>query len=188
MRDNISGCHYVNLGTLTISGATTSTSGYLDTRGFDAASIVVVNGTITNAGTAAGFTVTLQESADTTGAAAATATETVNGNTVTVTNDAADDVVAGKMGYLGNKRYIGVTATGTLGTSAVITLLGALSLPSVGPASTSGTVVARTLSFKAGRYCGPSSNLGGNHARKDHEGRRLSMLSRGAYRGSLSIR
>ena len=63
MRDNISGCQYVNLGTLTIGGATKTTSGYLDTRGFDAASIVVVNGTITNAGTAAGFTVTLQESA-----------------------------------------------------------------------------------------------------------------------------
>ena len=144
MRDNISGCQYVKIGTLTLGGATTSTSGYLDTRGFDAASIVVVNDTITNAGTAAGFTVTLQESDDTTGAAAATATETVNGNTVTVTNDAADDVVAGNMGYLGNKRYIGVTVTGTTGTSAAITLLGVLSLPSAGPVDVAGTVVART--------------------------------------------
>ena len=144
MRDNISNVQYVNLGSLTLSGVTPGLSGYLDTRGFDAASIVVVNGTITNAGDAAGFTVTLQDSVDTTAAAAATATETVNGGTVTVTSDTADDVVAGAMGYAGNARYIGVTVTGTTGTDAVITLLGVLSKPSAAATTLAGTVVART--------------------------------------------
>lgn len=144
MRDNISNVQYVNLGSLTLSGVTPGLSGYLDTRGFDAASIVVVNGTITNAGTAEGFTVTLQESADTTGAAAVTATETVNGGTVTVTSDDADDVVAGAVGYAGNKRYIGVTVTGTTGTDATITLLGVLSKPSAAATTIAGAVVART--------------------------------------------
>lgn len=144
MRDNISNVQYVNLGSLTLSGVTPGLSGYLDTRGFDAASIVVVNGTITNAGTAEGFTVTLQESADTTGAAAVTATETVNGGTVTVTSDDADDVVAGAVGYAGNKRYIGVTVTGTTGTDATITLMGVLSKPSSAATTIAGAVVART--------------------------------------------
>ena len=144
MRDNISNVQYVNLGSLTLSGTTPGLSGYLDTRGFDAASIVVVNGTITDAGTAAGFTVTLQESADTAGASAVTATETVDGGTVTVTDDTADNVVAGAMGYAGNARYIGVTVTGTTGTAAVITLLGVLSKPSAAETTLAGAVVART--------------------------------------------
>ena len=144
MRDNISNVQYVNLGSLTLSGVTPGLSGYLDTRGFDAASIVVVNGTIANAGTADGFTVTLQESADTTGAAAVTATETVSGGTVTVTSDDADNVVAGAVGYAGNKRYIGVTVTGTTGTDATITLLGVLSKPASAATTIAGAVVART--------------------------------------------
>ena len=144
MRDGISNTQYVNLGSLTLSGVTPGLSGYLDTRGFDAASIVVVNGTITNAGTAEGFTVTLQESADTTGAAAVTATETVSGGTVTVTSDDADNVVAGAVGYAGNKRYIGVTVTGTTGTDATITLLGVLSKPASAATTIAGAVVART--------------------------------------------
>ena len=144
MRDNISNVQYVNLGSLTLSGVTPGLSGYLDTRGFNAASIVVVNGTITNAGTAEGFTVTLQESADTTGAAAVTATETVNGGTVTVTSDDADNVVSNAVGYAGNKRYIGVTVTGTTGTDATITLIGVLSKPSSAATTIAGAVVART--------------------------------------------
>lgn len=144
MRDNISNVQYVNLGSLTLSGTTPGLSGYLDTKGFDAASIMVVNGTITDAGTAAGFTVTLQESADTTAAAAVTATETVNGGTVTVTSDTADDVVAGAVGYNGSARYIGVTVTGTTGTDAVITLVGVLGKPHLAPTTVAGAVVART--------------------------------------------
>lgn len=144
MRDNVNNVQYVNLGSLTLSGTTPGLTGYLDTRGFDAASIMLVNGTITDAGTAAGFTATLQESADTTGAAAATATETVEGGTITVTSDAADNVVAGAVGYTGSARYIGLTVTGTTGTSAVVTAIGVLSKPSAAATTIAGAVVART--------------------------------------------
>ncbi len=144
MRDNISNVQYVNLGSLTLSGTTPGLSGYLDTRGFDAASIIVVNGTITDAGTSAGFTATLQESADTAGASAVTATDLVDGGTVAVTSDSADNVIAGAMGYNGSARYIGVTVTGTTGTDAVITLIGVLSKPSQAATTIAGTVVART--------------------------------------------
>ena len=144
MRDNVNNVQYVNLGSLTLSGTTPGLTGYLDTRGFDAASIMLVNGTITDAGTAAGFTATLQESADTTGAAAATATETVEGGTITVTSDTADDVVAGAVGYTGSARYLGLTITGTTGTSAVVTAIGVLSKPSAAATTLAGAVVART--------------------------------------------
>jgi hypothetical protein len=144
MRDNISNTQYVNLGTLTLNGTATVLSGYLDLRGFDAASIVMVNNTITDAGTAAGFTMTLQDSADTTGAAAATATETVNGGTITVTADGDDDVVAGSVGYAGNARYIGAAVTGTTGSAGTVMILGVLGKPSAAATSASGTVVART--------------------------------------------
>lgn len=145
MRDGISNVQYVNMGSLTLSGTTPGLSGYLDTLGFSEASIVLVNGTITDAGTASGFTATLQESSDTAGASAATATELVNGvGTITVTADGDDDVIAGAVGYSGSERYIGLTITGTTGTDAVVTVIGVLGRPNNAPATTVGTVVART--------------------------------------------
>jgi hypothetical protein len=144
MRDGISNTQYVNLGSLTLSGVTPGLSGYLDVSGFDTASIMVVNGAITDAGTAAGFTATLQESVDTAAASAITATDTVNGGTVTVISDAADNVVAGIVGYSGTERYIGVSVTGTTGTDAVVTLIGVLGKPKAAPVAPAGAVVART--------------------------------------------
>jgi len=143
MRDNKNNTQYVNLGSLTLSGTTPGLTGYLDTRGFGAASIMLVNGTITDAGTAAGFTATLQDSADTSGSSAATATETVDGGTITVTDDTDDDVVAGVVGYAGSDRYIGLTVTGTSGTAAVVTAIGVLSKPSRAKTTVVGAVVAR---------------------------------------------
>lgn len=143
MRDNISNVQYVNLGSLTLSGTTPGLTGYLDTRGFDAASIVLVNGTITAAGTA-GFTATLQDSADTAGSSAATATELVSSGTITVTADTDDDVVAGAVGYAGSDRYIGLSVVGTTNTDAVVTAIGVLSKPSAAATTLVGAVVART--------------------------------------------
>lgn len=146
MRDMLNNKQMVNLGSLTLSGTTPATSAYVDLQGFDACTIAVVNGTITDAGTAAGFTVTLQDSADTTGAGAGTVAEgqTVDGNTVTVTSDTADDVVAGGMGYNGGNRYVGVSAVGTTGTSATITIVAVLNKPHRAATTFAGTAVART--------------------------------------------
>jgi hypothetical protein len=147
MRDMLHNKQVVDLGTLTLSGTTPATSAYVDLKGYDACTIIVRNNTITDAGTAAGFTVTLQESADTTGAGAGTVatTDTPNGtNTVTVTSDTADDSVAGGMGYIGDDRYVGVSAVGTTGTDADITILAVLNKPHKAKTTLVGTKVART--------------------------------------------
>lgn len=147
MRDMISNTQLVHLGNVTVSGTTPATSAYVDMRGFSTATIIVVNNTITDAGTAAGFTVTLQESADTAGASAATVAvgETVGGaNTIAVTSDAADNTVAGAFGYLGADRYAGITVTGTTGSDADISVYAQLNKPHQAPATLIGTAVTRT--------------------------------------------
>lgn len=147
MRDLISNTQSVHLGNVTVSGTTPATSSYVDLRGFDAATIVVVNNTITDAGTAAGFTVTLQESADTTDAAATTVAtnNTVGGaSTIAVTSDTADNSIAGAIGYVGNERYVGITVTGTTGSNADISIIAELGKPHVAPTTAVGTAVART--------------------------------------------
>jgi hypothetical protein len=147
MRDLISNTSAVHLGNVTVSGTTPATSAYVDLKGFDAATIMVVANTVTDAGTAAGFTVTLQESADTTGAGAGTVatTDTVGGaNTITVTSDSADNTIAGAIGYVGNERYVGITVTGTTGSDADISVIAILGKPHVAPTTYVGTAVART--------------------------------------------
>lgn len=147
MRDILNNNQIVHLGNLTLSGTGTVVSGYADVRGFEGCEIAVICNTVTDAGTAAGFTVTLQESADTAAASAATVAtnEATNAvNTVTVTSDSADNTFAGGMGYIGTERYVGVTATGTTGSDADISIVAILGKPHVAPATLIGTVVART--------------------------------------------
>ena len=147
MRDMISNKQMVHIGNLTLSGTTPATSSYVDLRGFDACTIVVVNNTVTDAGTTAGFTATLQESADTTAAAAstvATANTVGAANTITVTSDAADNAIAGAIGYNGGERYVGVSVTGTTGTDADVSVYAILNVPHRAPATFIGTAVART--------------------------------------------
>lgn len=147
MRDLISNMQTVDLTTDTLSGTTPNASAWLDTRGFNAAAIEVLTGTVTDAGDANGFTATLQHS-DTTAAAdatAVTAAETTNGTTtVTVTADASDNIVAGVLGYNGAKRYIRVNYVGTTGTDAIVRTIGRLGRPSVAPTTYIGTSVAAT--------------------------------------------
>jgi len=147
MRDMVSNQSMVHLGNVVVSGTTPATSGYVDLQGFGACTIVVVVNTVADAGTAAGFTVTLQESADTTDAAAGTVatTDTVGGaNTVAVTSDGADNSIAGQFGYLGDDRYVGITVTGTSGSDADISVYACLGKPSLAPTTFIGSVVART--------------------------------------------
>lgn len=147
MRDMISNTQMVHLGNLTLSGTTPAASAYVDLRGYDAATIVVVSNTITDAGTVAGFTATLQESADTAAASATTVAtaNTVGGaNTITVTSDTADNTVAGGIGYLGGQRYVGVSVTGTTGTDADVSVFAVLGKPHRAPTTFVGTAVART--------------------------------------------
>ena len=147
MRDMKSNKQVVHLGNVTVSGTTPATSDYVDIRGFDACTIIVAANTVTDAGTAAGFTVTLQESADTTAAAAGSvaAADAVDGTvTATVTDDAADNSIAGVLGYRGSDRYVGVTVTGTTGSDADLSVYAVLNKPHRAATTATGTAVSRT--------------------------------------------
>jgi len=147
MRDGISNLQLVDLSTDTLAGTTPNASAWLDTKGYDSASIIVLTGAVTDAGTTAGFTATLQESDLTTDASATAvaAADCVGGvNTVTVTSDTADNVIAGKIGYNGNARYIRVNYVGTTGTDAIVRTIGMLGEPSKAPTTFIGASVAAT--------------------------------------------
>lgn len=147
MRDLISNMQSVDLSTDTLSGTTPNASAWLDTRGFSAAAIEVMTGAVTDAGAAGGFTGTLQHS-DTTAdgdAADVTAAETTNGTVaVTVTSDDDDNIIAGVLGYNGNKRYIRVNYVGTTGTDAIVRTVGRLGKPHTAPTTYVGASVAAT--------------------------------------------
>lgn len=147
MRDMLNNKQVVHLGNLTLSGTTPAASDYVDIRGFDAATIVVVSNTITDAGTAAGYTATLQESADTAAASAATVDtdEEVDGNvTLSETSDTADNSIMGGFGYKGSERYVGVSVVGTTGTDADVSVFAVLNVPHRAATAFEGTAVART--------------------------------------------
>ena len=147
MRDLISNMTTVDMSTDTLSGVTPNASAWLDTKGYGAAAIEVLTGDVTDAGTAAGFTGTMQHS-DTTAdgdAADVVAADTTNGTiSVTVTSDAADNIVAGVIGYNGGKRYVRVNYVGTTGTDAIVRTVGRLGKPHTAPTTYVGASVAAT--------------------------------------------
>lgn len=147
MRDMISNKQVVHLGNLTLSGTTPAASAWVDVKGFDAATIVLVNNTVTDAGTTDGFTATLQEG-DTTAAASASTVatgDTVGGaNTIQVTADNADDAIAGGIGYKGGSRYVRFNVVGTTGTNADVSVVAILNKPHRAETTFVGTSVAAT--------------------------------------------
>lgn len=147
MRDMLNNKTVTHLGNLTLSGVTPAASAWVDTRGFDACTIVAVANTITDAGTAAGFTLSAQHADDTADASAAAiaADDTVNAAIdITVTLDAADNVVAGAIGYVGGKRYVRINAVGTTGTDADVSIVAIQNKPHRAKTTLVGTSVAAT--------------------------------------------
>lgn len=147
MRDIKSNSQIVHLGAITLSGTTPGASAWVDTRGFDAAMIVLHTNTVTDAGTASGFTFTAQHS-DLTTAASATAlvaAETTDGTiALTVTADADDNKLIGAVGYRGAKRYLRLNGVGTTGTDATVAVYAVLQKAAQAPATFVGTSVAAT--------------------------------------------
>jgi hypothetical protein len=143
----ISNCQTVDLSTDTLAGTTPNASAWVDTRGFSGAAIEVLTGVVTDAGTAAGFTGTMQHS-DTTADADAVdvvAAETTNGTiSQTVTADTDDNVVVGVIGYNGSKRYVRINYVGTTGTDAVVRTVARLGKPHKAPTTYVGASVAAT--------------------------------------------
>ena len=107
----------------TLSGTTPNNSALIDMQGWEGLSVYLETGTVTDAGTAAGFTMKLQHS-DTTvaGDFVDVPTDNVSG-TVTVTTDAANNLLAGGIRYTGNRRYVRSVTTGTSGTNATMQTL-----------------------------------------------------------------
>ena len=109
----------------TLSGTTAAKGNIIDMRGFEALTYTVSTGTVTDAGTASGFGFEVQES-DTTADAAFTAVANADlvglESALTVTSDSDDDKLIGSIGYVGDKRYVRIVATGTSGTNAVVTV------------------------------------------------------------------
>lgn len=146
-RENKSCKVMTHLGNLTLSGTSPASSAWLDTKGADAALLTVIANTVTDAGTASGFSFQMEES-DTTAAAAATAVADLEmsdlESTLTVTDDTDDNVIVGAIAYLGSKRYVRLTATGTTGTDADVSIVATSEMLSVEPQTFVGTSVAAT--------------------------------------------
>ena len=147
MRDMLRNKQVVQLGADTLSGVTPNASTWVDVRGFDACTIALLTGVVTDAGASAGFTGTLQHS-DTTAAADAVdcvAADTVDGEiSLTVTVDTDDDKLIGGLGYVGNRRYVRLNFVGTTGTDAIVHTLAFLHKPHRAPTTFVGTAVAAT--------------------------------------------
>lgn len=150
MRDMISNMQLIRGAQQTLSGTTPNNSALIDRRGYDALTIYGLTGTVTDAGTAAGFTMKLQHS-DTTAAADFADVDAVDlaknssgTTTVTTTLDTDDDVLTGGIGYLGNKRYVRAVFTGTTNTAAAVSILAVLGKPARAPVSTVGATTAAT--------------------------------------------
>ena len=147
MRDMLSNKQVVLLGTVTLSGTTPGATAWVDTREYDACTLVLVTQTVTDAGDAAGFTFTAQHSDDTTGssAAAIVAADSVNGViALSVTADADDDKIIGGIGYKGSKRYVRFNGVGTTGTNAAVKIMAILNKPHRAKTTFVGSSVAAT--------------------------------------------
>jgi|AKVG01.1.fsa_nt_gi hypothetical protein len=109
----------------TLSGSTPASGDWIDMQGYESVTFTVSTGTVTDAGTASGFSFEVEES-DTTAAADASAVADADligsESDLTVTADGDDDKFIGSIGYRGGKRYVRVTATGTTGTDAAVTV------------------------------------------------------------------
>lgn len=147
--DTISEAQYRSFGKITLSGTTaTASAGAVDMQGWQALEVLLHTATVTDAGTAAGFTFKLQES-DTLTAASFTdvaAIDAVGGIvSATVTADTDDDKLIQALGYIGNKRYVRVVGTGTTATAADVVLIARVSRGGISkPQARVGVVTATT--------------------------------------------
>ncbi len=122
-KDHLSGKALATGGVATLSGTTAFESNIVDVSACFALTAMLITGTITDAGTASGFTMKLQESDDTADAnfTDVAAVDMVNETqTLTVTADDDDDKPIGMLGYLGTSRYVRAVVTGTTGTNATV--------------------------------------------------------------------
>ena len=130
-----------------LSGTTPAAGNIVDLADFGAATFLYQTGAVTDAGTAAGFSVEIQES-DTTTAADFTAVADADligaESDLTVTADTADSVAIGSIGYIGTKRYVRAVVTGTTGSNATVNGVWALQKPRYAPKGDAAANIAAT--------------------------------------------
>jgi hypothetical protein len=100
-------------------GANTQNTALADMQGYNALTVLVNTGTVTAAG--AGITFRLQHSDTTLGSSFedVPAGQFV-GSATPVTLDTQDNVALGSIGYVGNRRYVRLAATGGAGANGVV--------------------------------------------------------------------
>lgn len=105
----------------TLSGTTPNNSALIDLQGWEGLNVWLHTATVTDAGTAAGFTAKIQHSDTTVGTDFVDCTDDeIIGSNLSVTSDDDDNKIIGAIGYRGNKRYVRMVVTGTSGTDAVV--------------------------------------------------------------------
>jgi len=121
MRNN---AEYAMALSATLSGVTPSAGGAIDMQGWEGLTFTVSTGTVTNAGTASGFSFEVQESDEQDSGYTAVADANLIGSEsgLTVTSDDDDNVLVGSIGYRGEKRYVRIVATATTRTDAAVTV------------------------------------------------------------------
>ena len=123
--DKRNGAEYGLALSATLSGTTKAEGDWIDMQGWEALTFSVSTGTVTDAGTASGLSFQVEES-DTTADADATAVADADligaESALTVTSDDDDNTFVGTIGYRGGKRYVRMTAVGTTGTDAAVTV------------------------------------------------------------------
>lgn len=110
---------------VTLSGTTKAEGDWIDMQGWGSLTFTVSTGAVADAGTASGFSFQVEEGDDTTdaGATAVADADLIGAESdLTVTDDSSDNVFVGSIGYRGNKRYVRMTAVGTTGTDAAVTV------------------------------------------------------------------
>lgn len=143
--------NFVRMGGATLSGTTPSNTSLVDMQGFEALTVLLTTGTVTDAGTASGFTLKLQHSDTTVAGDFVDCTSdhiiptSAGAITLTVTADTDDDKAIGTIGYRGGKRYVRAVVTGTTLTDAAYVAWGVRSYNS----STSAPVAAVTTATAA---------------------------------------
>lgn len=124
--DIVSGLNNTRGALQTLSGTTPNGSAAIDMLGYEGLTVYLHTGTVTDAGTASGFTMVVQHSDTLVGTDFVTCTaaqlvpDSAGLTSLTVTADTDDDILIGGVGYRGGKRYVRALITGTTGTNAIV--------------------------------------------------------------------
>jgi len=147
-RDLKNNIQVVHLNEITLAGATPEASDWVDTRGFDSCTFLVITGVVTDAGAAAGIVFEMEDSDLTTAVSAvAVADAELIGleSTLSVLLDTEDNIVKAPIGYKGDARYARLNCTGSAATDAILHIIAILERGALMPTNAGvGTSVAAT--------------------------------------------